>query len=392
MTQKACILGTDRTPELYRRRRLFLGDRIPRLSILCAVLFSLVFLLSAQKDSWTGSLFKKDNVIFVNNPEQPVFKGDVVKFTEELRIPDTDGQHYILVRPRDILVNEDADIFVSDQRETNIKVFNRNGRFLRIIGRKGMGPGEFEALSSLFFLGKDLAVFDWINHRITLFSPQGEYRRSISTAALNIIEIQTDVKGNLFALVSYIASGKRIYEIHRLDKDLNDKGRFVKVSLPYRETFSFFKASPSFWASPDGRVLFGFPDKTYEFSLYGNDGSEEKRIQKKHAHETIPEVEIAPFREKIPQELDWHIPRGYSPYYKIAGIINDNIIILRRYYFVEKRYLFDVFDPDGKYMAAFTLYNLQRGALFVQRDRFYTIEENEDGLPIIKRYKVTWPF
>lgn len=372
----------DSSLTLFQKRLHPLLNLFLRLTIFCASFFSLVFLGLAQKDS----------VIIVRNPEQPVFTGDVVKFTEELSIPDTDGLHYILIRPRDILVRSDGDIFVSDKKENDIKVFDRKGCFLRIIGRKGRGPGEFEAISSLFFMSGDLAVFDGTSRRITLFSPQGEYLRSISTAALEIDEIQIDAKGDLYVQISYLTGQKQIYEIRRLDKDLNDNGLVVITSIPYKETLSYFKASPSFWVTPDGRVLFGFPYKTYEFSLHGNDGSVEKRIQKKHAHETIPEEEIAPFRERRPQWLDWHIAKGYSPYYGIVGMINNHIIIKRRYYFVEKRYLFDVFDPDGKYMAAFTLYNLQRGALFVQRDRFYTIEENEDGHPIIKRYKVTWPF
>ena len=49
---------------------------------------------------------------------------------------------FLLAQPVYITVNDEGDIFVVD--ENSVKVFNKNGKEKRILGRTGQGPGEFE--------------------------------------------------------------------------------------------------------------------------------------------------------------------------------------------------------------------------------------------------------
>lgn len=53
-----------------------------------------------------------------------------------------------------------------------VKVFDGSGRFLRVIGREGEGPGEFRRISALVITpGDSLYVLDNGNSRLTAFSP-----------------------------------------------------------------------------------------------------------------------------------------------------------------------------------------------------------------------------
>jgi len=51
---------------------------------------------------------------------------------------------YLLVRPWNIAVNNAGDIFIAD--ENRIKVYDKNGKERALIGRGGLGPGEFQSI------------------------------------------------------------------------------------------------------------------------------------------------------------------------------------------------------------------------------------------------------
>jgi DNA-binding beta-propeller fold protein YncE len=59
-----------------------------------------------------------------------------------------------------------------------ISVFDRNGKFLRTIGRAGMGPGEFRTPHALAFDSTgNLVVADRQNHRVQIVTKRGEFLR-----------------------------------------------------------------------------------------------------------------------------------------------------------------------------------------------------------------------
>jgi len=52
-------------------------------------------------------------------------------------------------------------------------------------------------------------------------------------------------------------------------------------------------------------------------------------------------------------------------------------------------FYFDVFEPDGKYIAKIPLKTLPE---YWKNGKMYTAEEDENGYLYIKRYKVTWNY
>ena len=57
-----------------------------------------------------------------------------------------------------------------------ISVFDRNGKFLRIIGKTGTGPGEFRTPHAIEFDSQGrLLVADRHNHRIQILTKEGKY-------------------------------------------------------------------------------------------------------------------------------------------------------------------------------------------------------------------------
>jgi hypothetical protein len=58
----------------------------------------------------------------------------------------------------------------------------------------------------------------------------------------------------------------------------------------------------------------------------------------------------------------------------------------------DKFFFFEIFDEEGKYLAKVpVLANLDRSSIW-KRDKLYTIDEDENGYPVVRRYKVFWIF
>jgi len=86
--------------------------------------------------------------------------------------------------PTDVAIAPNGDIFVADGHtgggtalgNARIMKFDKNGRFLKTWGRKGMGPGEFDVIHTLAFDSHGrLFVGDRQNNRIQIFDQDGNF-------------------------------------------------------------------------------------------------------------------------------------------------------------------------------------------------------------------------
>jgi hypothetical protein len=70
-------------------------------------------------------------------------------------------------------------IYVANEGQSDMEVYDSTGVYLKSIGRRGQGPGEYGVISSLSVLpGDTLLVGDRVNRRLTLVSPAGRAVRT----------------------------------------------------------------------------------------------------------------------------------------------------------------------------------------------------------------------
>ncbi|MEX2284357.1 MAG: 6-bladed beta-propeller [Gemmatimonadota bacterium] len=100
---------------------------------------------------------------------------------EELRIGQVEGDEiYSFGRVTDLTVGKDGSIFTADINPTSLRKYDAEGRFVRVIGRVGEGPGEYRRLTAIALLPNDnIAVRDDGLGRVTIYNPQGEYQSSL---------------------------------------------------------------------------------------------------------------------------------------------------------------------------------------------------------------------
>ena len=90
-----------------------------------------------------------------------------------------------MTEPNDVVTDpSNGDVYVAESHanvETpnlvgRISVFDRNGKFLRVIGKTGTGPGEFRTPHAIEFDSQGrLIVADRHNHRIQILTKAGMY-------------------------------------------------------------------------------------------------------------------------------------------------------------------------------------------------------------------------
>ena len=90
-----------------------------------------------------------------------------------------------LTEPNDVVTDpSNGDVYVAESHTNvddpklvgRISVFDRNGNFLRVIGKTGTGPGEFRTPHAIRFDSQGrLIVADRHNHRIQILTKEGKY-------------------------------------------------------------------------------------------------------------------------------------------------------------------------------------------------------------------------
>jgi len=93
------------------------------------------------------------------------------------------GAAYLFTSLRQVVAS-DSEVFVLPAETPEIRVFGADGRHRRTIGRRGAGPGEFDAVTAVGLFGDTLWTLDSNLRRVTQFTIAGEL---LTTARLEVL-------------------------------------------------------------------------------------------------------------------------------------------------------------------------------------------------------------
>ena len=354
--------------------------------------FTMLVSFGGQKADWKGTMEKENGIIVVKNPKKPIYSENVFSLAEELSIGKAErGEEYIFSQIRSIAVDEKERIYVLDTKEAHVKVFDKNGDYIKTMGRKGQGPGEMSLPFSICITSQnEIVVQDLNNRRIMFYSLDGSFINSLSTAKIIIVGFNIDSRGNIIGIISISGPDKRVIELQKFDSELNYLYSYGSFSLPSRSS-TFNPFMPEFhWAvSKEDNVICGYPEK-YEFKLFNSEGNLIRKVVKDYKPIKITQGEIEESKKRLPGPMKLDIPQYYSAYQDLT-IDEENRIFVQTWERLENEegYYYDVFDSDGKFIAKVYLKFPPR---IWKRDKLYTIEEDENGFQMVKKYKVTWKY
>jgi len=292
--------------------------------------------------------------------------------------------------PRDILfvglasISFDTlgNLYFLDFRDNNIKKFDSAGKFLKIIGQKGQGPGDFSSPVSIDVVRERIFVWDMGNRRICSLTLEGEAvtSRDISGLSGRPRKLRALPDGDLVVETEkiYFDDPKKPQDIflELLSPDLQIKG--IIYSQPVwrdkhirTEQFGLINIPQPFspdihWdIFPDGRIIIGFA-ANYEFGIYNSQGNlllsvnhpfKPVRItekDKKNHFETITFFDGKSIKRGAPDFIVKHteFPK-YKPAYSSLLIDGEGNILVHPFMEeqAKKAFIFEAFSPEGKFIS-----------------------------------------
>lgn len=104
-------------------------------------------------------------------------------------------------------------IYVSDTLDNNVKVFTANGMFVKTLGSKGTGPGQFSMPTGITYekASNQIAVADTQNGRIQFFNASGNYDYIKTIGTFGFAPLQFRSPGGIAFDYSTTGSLNRMY-------------------------------------------------------------------------------------------------------------------------------------------------------------------------------------
>jgi len=377
------------------------------ISLISLLIMSCTEEKSTKKAEWKGEVELTNGTKIIKNPSEPVYGEILLELEEELSIGREDDDNYLFYDPRNISVDEQRNIYILERGNHRIQKFNKDGNYLRTIGKEGQGPGEFERPYSLV-LDKNSNIYVSDRRKIHFFNPSGEFVKTIPLSD-QVNNFFVSSEGNIFGLMTQRIEKERT----RLIVKMNSEGKILKNIVQLAEvtqvmrksenvtsTFSIthdYNYSLYFTFSDNNQIYYG-DSSEYSFSRINLEGNVELIIKKEESYQSISQKEKDKILEAF-SELIKQWPKGvveeavqfpaHRPFFNRVLIDDKGRIYIKKVKPVldETESLeFDVFSPEGYYLYKTTLpfspEIIKNGYLY----DLYTSEET--GEVTIKRYKV----
>jgi len=375
--------------DIAKKEKINNRERLIFLSIFFSI-FLVLFSCNSQESKWNGTIEEVDGVIVVKNPKESMYREEAFRLEEELFIGKSEGsEEYLLSQVSDLVVGENEDIYVLDFKESDIKVFNKDGKYIRTISGQGQGPGEIGVPRSLSLTSQnEIMVPDVRNRRLSFFSKEGEFIRSISTARINLRSTDIDSGGNIIGVVAFVKEDNLWHELRKFDSDMNYLFSFTSAPAPSPSHFNTYMPILRWSLNQNDQVLCGYPER-YEVDIYDSRGKIIKKIMRNYMPVRISEEEKERL-EKLPENINV-IQRRHKSAYQGIMVDDQGRIFVQTWEQVTDQdgFYYDVFDPEGKYIFKVPLKTNPR---IIKNNKLYTIEEDKQGYQYIKRCKIIWNY
>ncbi len=388
--------------------------------LISVVFIFLLIILSnsfGQKElEWKGDIEFEKGVKVIKNPKEPLYGNITFELEEDLSIGNEDDENYLFYKVGDIQVDTDGNIYVLDSGNHRLQVFNKNGNYIRTLGKRGQGPGEFNTPVRLQLDDKkgNIYVADNILRKIIIFDKEGKY----IDKDIPLVEILSD-----FCLDSESSIWGKFYfpgmDTYHFIKKVNLTGKVEKtfIEIPYYDSrlkLSYSKVGNTsymggyffthgyehdiFLSKIDNHTFIYGNSKKYELIKVDITGETIFIMRKDETPKEITNSEKERVKNRIKGNLmkkGYYVPEisinfpKYMPYF--YSIITDNkgrIYVrknpLPRYSSVNHEY--DLYNKEGLYLYKI---HLDHYPDVINNGYIYTrISDEETGEEQIKRYKI----
>jgi hypothetical protein len=363
---------------------------------------------------WAGTIDTlPSGQVVVQNPATPIWRaGEEWGVVEELRIGGVGGTGpEVFGSVSSITVDPAGRIWVLDGQAQEVRVFDADGQHVRTVGRRGGGPGEFQqAVHIALAPDGNVWVMDPSNARLSVFDTAGAYvegKAALGGFVMMPWPGRFDEGGRYYSallregrwrLVRHDASflpldtvevprdpvSREWFEI----RDSEGRPR-LRAAVPYQGFLDW-------QVSPAGTMWALIADQYRLFEL-DSSGDTVRSITRSFAPLSVTAID----RERAREDMKWFTEQGGRfdpsrlPAHKppVRGFFFDD----KRHVWVERtvdedeelRRVFDVFDPDGRFLGTVHLpFPLWMSAPVVRDGRMFAVTRDELDVPYVVRARI----
>jgi len=131
-----------------------------------------------KNGTWRAETKTEGGTTIITNPKDPKYGEIDFDIVEDLSIGNDDDANYQFFRVGGIIVDKEENIYALDSGNCRVQKFDKNGKYLLTLGRKGQGPGEFMNPSA-FYIDREGALYVSDQMKIEVFDAAGEYLKNI---------------------------------------------------------------------------------------------------------------------------------------------------------------------------------------------------------------------
>lgn len=321
----------------------------------------------SQATEWKGAVEYKNGITVIKNPGEPQYGEIYLEFTEDLIIEDKDAENYFFQWLVDIDVDRMGNIFVLDKQQYKVFIFDKEGHYLKALGGKGQGPGEFMSPKSIIADGENrFHVLE--DRRLHKFDDKTEFIRTINFRNFTIA-CSLYANDSILALVHEMNTEGLIQRIDIL----NPEGKKAKTIA--ENSIAMDKLKNSNPSTGLGPMLFLSPlDR--EKSIYWN--SSEYKLFLVDSSGTIAQI----IEKNEPSQKEFYLRRVLA--------CNDGQIFVERWKSEPGKKsvpYFDVFANNGHYI--FKAYTGGISAGILKSGYFFALDrDSETGAQSVRRYAI----
>jgi hypothetical protein len=373
---------------MNRRSGRIIGPLVTAIIIAAAV-------AASGQVKWKGSIVKEGDVTIVKNTKEPLYKTPVLELTEDLSLggPEAEGD-YAFDQVRQVVVDDAGTMYVLDTQASHVKVFDASGTHLRTIGRKGQGPGELEYPMTLSLIRSKGELAVHLQTRgIVFFKTDGTFLRQLSLKGIISGRGRLDSRGQIYILEIAMGENDSRYATRKLAPDASVLATISETPTPAGKVGANkvrpFLPVPYFLIDRDDRFIYGYPE-TYEIRFYGP--AEAKilgKVLRDYDPMAVTAEEKAEQEKNVPQgmKVEFDFPKHHPAFLRFFLSDLGHLFVQTHEKADGGRFVHDVFDPEGRFIGRIPL---KPSGLEILKDKYYALEEDEEGYQYVKRYAVTW--
>ncbi len=150
-----------------------------------------------------------------------------IRLVEDLRVGLNESDPgAVLQAPSDVAVDRDGRMYVVDQSQRALKLYDADGSYVRTLGRRGEGPGDFQRPGAVAVFGEYVAATDETLHHLNIWDQDGVLVGAPPfESALEVVHLDGTPGGFLIGA----ARARSEYRLYRFDRQAKVVGQFPSL-------------------------------------------------------------------------------------------------------------------------------------------------------------------